>query len=89
MLYRPFGRKNFLITQAEVTSVINNIGRPNRSYYTGGSSIYTNPPAPDMSTKGQCRTREDRLIAKIKALAYKDAAAGKDLAHKQIAGAAF
>ena len=61
--------------------MINSISRSNRSYYTGGSSSFTNPLADDMSTKGQCRTSEERLVAKIKELAYRDAAAGKDSAH--------
>ena len=61
--------------------MVNNISRANRSYYTGGSSSYTNPLADDMSTKGQCRTSEEKLVAKIKELAYRDAAAGKDSAH--------
>lgn len=61
--------------------MINSISRANRSYYTGGSSSLTNPLAEDMSTKGQCRTSEEKLVAKIKELAYRDAAAGKDSAH--------
>ena len=54
--------------------MINNIGRA----YAGRSSSVLNPLAEDMSTKGQCRISEDKLVARIKELAYRDAAAGKN-----------
>ena len=57
--------------------MINYIGMARQTYNARGSG-YTNPLADDMSTKGQCRMSEDRLIAKIKELAYRDAAAGKN-----------
>lgn len=55
--------------------MINNISR---SYNTYGTSSYANPLASDMSTKGQCRLSEKELVTKIKELAYRDAAAGKN-----------
>lgn len=54
--------------------MINNINRA----YSYGASSYFNPMAVDMSTKGQCRISEEALVQKIRDLAYRDAAAGKD-----------
>ena len=59
----------------EVTNVINNINRPNNAYW---ASSYFNPMAMDMSTKGQCKVSEEEMVRRIRDLAYRDAAAGRD-----------
>lgn len=55
--------------------MINSINRSNNAY---GASSYFNPLAEDMSTKGQCRVSEEELVKRIRDLAYRDAAAGKN-----------
>ena len=44
--------------------------------FSGAS--YFNPMVMDMSTRGQCKVSEEELVRKIKDLAYRDAAAGKN-----------
>lgn len=53
-------------------------GSINSSYYSNGITKVKIPTAPNMRTKGQCKLNEKELVEKIKELARRDAASGKN-----------